>query len=446
MLTGILIFLSQERMRREDAISIFQAAVAAVQPAHLMRQHVQYSDGVLSVCEQSFTLTPGSTVWLFGAGKAAASMAQALEQVLSGMQIKGLVITKYAHALPLNHITLREAAHPVPDENGVKATAEMVSLLRSTGPDDIVLFLLSGGASALLADYPEGADLLQVQQVFSLLLKSGADIYEMNIVRKHLSAVKGGQLPLLTHTKAWCSLILSDVVGDDLSIIGSGPTVADPSTFGDAMAVLDKYALTSQLPPAIHAHLQQGCAGKIAETPKPGHADLVHVHNFLTGSNHIALEAAKEQAISLGYDTEILSSTATGQATVLAEKLVNTARSWQGKKPGCILMGGESTVTVKGDGLGGRNQQLALAAGILLKDVPGVLILSAGTDGTDGPTDAAGAFSDKELMQKAIENGLDAAAYLEQNDAWHFFEKTGGLIKTGPTQTNVMDIMLAIIS
>jgi len=163
MLTGILIFLSQERMRREDAISIFQAAVAAVQPAHLMHQHVQYSDGVLSVCEQSFTLTPGSTVWVFGAGKAAASMALALEQVLGGVQIKGLVITKYAHALPLTHITLREAAHPVPDENGVNATAEMASLLRSTGPDDIVLFLLSGGASALLADYPAGADLTQVQ-------------------------------------------------------------------------------------------------------------------------------------------------------------------------------------------------------------------------------------------------------------------------------------------
>ncbi|WP_044221070.1 glycerate kinase type-2 family protein [Chitinophaga pinensis] len=433
-------------MQREDAISIFQAAVAAVQPAHLMHQHVRCRDGVLSVCDQSFNITDGSTVWVFGAGKAAASMAQALEQILTGVQLKGLVITKYEHALPLKHIILKEAAHPVPDENGVKATAEMAALLRSTGPEDIVLFLLSGGASALLADYPAGADLAQVQQVFSLLLKSGADIYEMNIVRKHLSAVKGGQLPLLANTKAWCSLILSDVVGDDLSIIGSGPTVADPSTFGDAMAVLDKYALTSQLPPVIHAHLQQGCAGKIAETPKPGHADLAHVHNFLTGSNHIALEAAKKQAISLGYDTEILSSTATGQATDLAEKLVSAARSWPGKKPGCILMGGESTVTVKGDGLGGRNQQLALAAGILLENIPGILILSAGTDGTDGPTDAAGAFSDKELMQKAIEKELDADAYLYHNNAWHFFEKTGGLIKTGPTQTNVMDIMLAIIS
>ncbi|TWV99722.1 glycerate kinase [Chitinophaga pinensis] len=433
-------------MRREDAIAIFRAAVAAVQPAHLMHRHVHYRDGVLTVCDQSFTITPDSTVWVLGAGKASASMAQAIEQVLSGVQIKGLVITKYEHALPLKHIQLKEAAHPVPDENGVQATTAMLALLRNTRPDDIVLLLLSGGASALLADYPAGADLAQVQQVFSLLLKSGADIYEMNIVRKHLSAVKGGQLPLPANTKAWCSLILSDVVGDDLSVIGSGPTVADPSTFGDAMAILDKYALTSQLPPAIYAHLQQGCAGKLPETPKPGHPDLAHVHNFLIGSNHIALEAAKQHAESLGYDTRILSSTVTGEAEKLAEKLVNEARSREGKKPACILMGGESTVTVKGDGLGGRNQQLALAAGILIKDIPDILVLSAGTDGTDGPTDAAGAFSDKDMMQQAIEKGLDAAAYLKQNDAWHFFEKAGGLIKTGPTQTNVMDIMLAIIS
>jgi glycerate 2-kinase len=446
MPVSILIFFILGMMRRADAISIFNAAVSAVQPAHLMRQHVRLQKNVLTICNQSFTLRSECTVWVFGAGKAAASMAQALEQVLAGVSVKGMVITKYGHTLPLTHIHLEEAGHPLPDENSVRATRQMASLLHTVRQGDIVLFLLSGGASALLADYPPGTDLAQVQQVFSLLLKSGADIYEMNIVRKHLSAVKGGQLALLADTSTWCSLILSDVVGDDLSIIGSGPTVADPSTFADAVAVLSKYNLITKLPPAIYTHLQDGCAGHIAETPKPGHTGLAHVHNFLTGSNRIALAAAEHRAIALGYNTEVLTAMATGPAEELAAQLITTAGSRQEKRPLCLLMGGESTVTITGDGLGGRNQHLALAAGILLKDIPGITILSGGTDGTDGPTDAAGAFSDSDIMQLAADQGLDAVDYLQRNDAYHFFEKAGGLIKTGPTQTNVMDIMLAIIS
>ncbi len=431
---------------REDAISIFKAAVAAVQPSSLMRQHVHFSDGKLTVCDKTFALPAGRPVWVFGAGKAAAAMAQALESILPDVSLEGIVITKYEHALPLQHLQVVEAGHPLPDENGVKATAQMVSLLKAVQPGDLVLFLLSGGASALLADYPEGSNLVQVQQVFELLLKSGADIHEMNVVRKHLSAVKGGRLALLANTTSWCSLILSDVVGDDLSIIGSGPTVADPSTFADAVAILDKYNLTEKLPRGIHEHLQQGLTGNITETPKPGNLQLEAVHNFLIGSNGIALKAAKEHATNLGYATQILTSTATGEATTLAEQLVAAAKDWKGSRPTCLLMGGESTVMVTGKGLGGRNQQLALAAGILLSTQPGITILSAGTDGTDGPTDAAGAFTDYALMNSATGKGLDAAHYLRQHDAYHFFEKTGGLIKTGPTQTNVMDIMLAMIS
>ncbi|SHN01649.1 glycerate kinase [Chitinophaga sp. CF418] len=433
-------------MMREHAISIFSAAVDAVQPSHLMQQHVQLPDGTLTVCGKTFSLPAGRPVWVFGAGKAAAAMAQALEPILSPVPVQGIVITKYEHALPLQHIRVAEAGHPLPDESGVQATAQMIARLKAVQPGDVVLFLLSGGASALLADYPEGASLTQVQQVFELLLKSGADIHEMNVVRKHLSSVKGGQLALLANTHAWCSLILSDVVGDDLSIIGSGPTVPDPSTFSDAVAILDKYSLTAKLPAAIHDHLQRGCAGDIRETPKPGHQGLHAVNNFLIGSNAIALEAAKQKAIALGYSTQVLTSAATGQAASIAAELVAAARDWKGRRPACILMGGESTVTVTGHGLGGRNQHLALAAGQLLAAEPGITILSAGTDGTDGPTDAAGAVTDSELMLSAAAKGLDAAHYLEQHDAYHFFEKAGGLIKTGPTQTNVMDIMLAIIS
>ncbi|PWV45193.1 glycerate kinase [Chitinophaga sp. S165] len=431
---------------REDAISIFKAAVAAVQPSSLMQQHVHLREGKLTVCDKTFVLPAERPVWVFGAGKAAAAMAQALESILSDVDLQGIVITKYEHALPLQHIQVVEAGHPLPDENSVKATTQMVSLLKTVQPGDIVLFLLSGGASALLADYPEEASLTQVQQVFELLLKSGADIHEMNVVRKHLSAVKGGQLALLANTTSWCSLILSDVVGDDLSIIGSGPTVADPSTFADAVAILDKYNLTGKLPPGIHEHLQQGLAGTLTETPKPGNLQLEAVHNFLIGSNAIALKAAKEHATNLGYETQILTSTATGEATALAAELVAAAKDWKGSKPACLLMGGESTVTVTGKGLGGRNQHLALAAGILLNTRPDITILSAGTDGTDGPTDAAGAIADHALMISATAMGLDAAHYLRQHDAYHFFENTGGLIKTGPTQTNVMDIMLAMIS
>lgn len=433
-------------MIHEDAISIFKTAVAAVQPSSLMQQHVQLRDGILTVCDKTFVLPEGRPVWVFGAGKAAAAMAQALESILTNVAIQGIIITKYEHTLPLQHLQVAEAGHPLPDENGVQATAQMISQLKAVHPGDVVLFLLSGGASALLADYPEGASLTQVQQVFELLLKSGADIHEMNVVRKHLSAVKGGRLPLMANTTAWCSLILSDVVGDDLSIIGSGPTVADPSTFGDAVTILDRYDLTERLPAAIHEYLRQGIAGRITETPKPGHPGLEVVHNFLIGSNAIALKAAKEQATNLGYETQILTSTATGEATALAAQLVTAAKDWKGSRPACLLMGGESTVTVSGNGLGGRNQHLALAAGMLLATQPCITVLSAGTDGTDGPTDAAGAIADHALMLNAAVKELDAAHYLGQHDAYHFFEKAGGLIKTGPTQTNVMDIMLAMIS
>jgi len=431
--------------RREDAISIFNAAVKAVQPSWLMEQHIHLKDGVLQVCERSFILPSDRPIWVFGAGKAAAAMAVAIENILTGVPVRGLIITKYEHALPLQHIQLREAGHPLPDENGVLATQEMVAQLKSVQPGDVVLFLLSGGASALLADYPTDADLRQVQQVFELLLKSGADIHEMNVVRKHLSAVKGGQLARYADTNAWCSLILSDVIGDDLSIIGSGPTVADPSTFADAVVVLEKYDLINKLPVVIQTHLQKGLSGGIAETPKPGHQQLAHVHNFLIGSNHIALEAAQQQAIALGYTTQLLTSAATGPATDIATQLIATARQWEQEKPACLLMGGESTVAVTGGGLGGRNQHLVLAAGITLHDTQGITILSAGTDGSDGPTDAAGAVADYSTMQYAVQQGLHAADYLQQHDAYHFFEKAGGLIKTGPTQTNVMDIMLVLI-
>ncbi|GAA0538382.1 glycerate kinase type-2 family protein [Chitinophaga japonensis] len=428
------------------ADAIFRSAVAAVQPQHLIPKQVQVQPDGLLIAGRFFRLQPDSRVFVTGAGKASAAMAQALEARGIPWALQGLIITKYEHALPLQHIRVAEAGHPVPDHNGVEATRQMLQLLESVTAKDLVIFLLSGGASALLADYPPGSSLADVQALFDLLLKSGAGIHEMNTVRKHISAVKGGQLAARVYPAPLCSLILSDVVGDDLDVIGSGPTVPDRSTFADTMAVLEKYHLTQQVPASIQQHLQKGLQNLVPDTPKPGHTSFHHTFNCLVGTNSIALEAAARYAETQGYHTTLLSSTVTGNAHTLAQALAQQAIRWAGPRPACLLMGGESTVTVTGQGLGGRNQQLALAAGITIQPYPHITILSAGTDGTDGPTDAAGAVVDAGIMQQAADLGLDPVAYLENNDAYHFFATAGGLIKTGPTQTNVMDIMLALIS
>lgn len=424
-----------------DATTIFKAAVSAVQPATLIQQYIQPGADFITICGNTFPLPAGRPIWIFGAGKAAAAMAQALEHTLAAHTLQGMVITKHGHELPLAHITLATAGHPIPDEEGVTATRQITEMITGVQPDDLMIFLLSGGASALLADHPPGSTLAEVQTVFDLLLKSGADIHEMNTVRKHLSGVKGGQLALLTNTQSLCTLVLSDVVGDDLHVIGSGPTVPDPTTFADAMAVIDKYQLTEQLPLSIYLHLERGCAGNLQETPKPGHPRLEHTYTYLIGTNRIALDAAAVAARDLGYTTQVLSTTLTGNAEDIARRLVAQAKAYDGKRPACLLAGGESTVTVTGNGLGGRNQHLALAAGIALHGTPGITLLSAGTDGTDGPTAAAGAFVDADMMEK----WKNAPEYLARQDAYNFFQQAGGLLVTGPTQTNVMDIIVILI-
>jgi hydroxypyruvate reductase len=416
-----------------------------VQPQYLIPQQIKVQPEGLWIAGRSFHLHKNSRIFVTGAGKAAAAMAQALEACNIPFPIKGLVITKYDHALPLQHITVAEAGHPVPDDNGVQATRRMMELLDEVKPRDLVIFLLSGGASALLADHPPGSSLADVQTVFDLLLKSGAGIHEMNTVRKHISAIKGGQLALLIYPATLCALILSDVVGDDLDVIGSGPTVPDSTTFADTRAVLDRYGLIEKIPLSIQKHLLTGLSGHIPDTPKPGHTGFGHTYNYLIGSNNIALEAAAQYASAQGYHTTLLSSTVSGNAHTLAQALAQQAIRWAGPRPACLLMGGESTVNVTGAGLGGRNQQFALSAGITLEAHPHITILSAGTDGTDGPTDAAGAVVNATIMKQAAALGLNPLAYLENNDAYHFFEQAGGLIKTGPTQTNVMDVMMAII-
>jgi hydroxypyruvate reductase len=307
----------------------------------------------------------------------------------------------------------------------------------------MVIALISGGASALMVDCPPGVSLPELQQVFARLLACGADIAEMNIVRKHLSpGIKGGQLVRSAFPATLISFILSDVPGDRLDSIASGPTVPDTSTFKDAWEILKKYDLIQSLPLSIRDWLNNGVAGNIPDTPKPGDKIFDNSHNFLIGSNHIALQAAKAKSEELGYNTSILSESLTGEARFKAAEVVKLAQKYTGPRPACLLLGGETTVTIKGEGTGGRNQEFALAALVALKNASSVpVILAAGTDGTDGPTPAAGAVIDEETLKTALNPKL----YLEENNSYNFFLQAGGHIITGPTQTNVMDVVVVLI-
>jgi glycerate 2-kinase len=427
----------------QNAIEIFTHAVAAVKPSALIQKHLSRQADHLMICGNRIPLHAG--VFIIGAGKAAALMAQTVEEIVGDAITDGLVVTKYEHGLPLRKIKLIEAGHPVPDVNSLLATKEMMKLVHDLTPQDVVIFLLSGGASSLLADCPEGAHLIEVQEVFDLLLKSGAEIHEMNKVRKHISHIKGGQLAKAIYPARLYALILSDVIGDDLDIIGSGPTAPDSSTFADAVAVLNKYQITDKLPAAVYQYLLEGFEGKIAETPKEGDACFVNTHNNIIGSNRIALLAAAEKARALGYDTHIITNTLKGEASVVGQTLAEEAMSWSGQRPACLLYGGESTVTIKGKGKGGRNMELALSAGSRCHSQPNITILAAGTDGTDGPTDAAGAVVNTDIMERAMALHGSPTSYIDNNDSYSYFMETDALLKTGPTQTNVMDIVITLI-
>jgi glycerate-2-kinase len=379
-------------------------------------------------------------------------MAVETEKIFGEYIRDGLVTTKYGHALTTRKIRIKEAAHPVPDENCIMAVAETRQLLNKVTPDDLIICLISGGASALWCDVPAGASLREIQTMFEELIKSGAAIGEINTVRKHLSCIKGGQLIRYCGGAKIISLIISDVPGDDLTVIASGPTVADASTFGDAYAVLLKYNLLSRLPQSISGHIEKGIQGMIEETPKPGDLLFKNTVNKIIGNNKIALLAAAGSAEALGYHTLIIPQLITGDAEEEAKKLITLAANYEGEKPVCILQGGETTVNVTGKGKGGRNQHFVLAALNELQKLQNenssdeITILSGGTDGTDGPTDATGAVADRDTVNKAAQKNLSIQQYLNNHDAYHFFETTtGSLLITGPTQTNVMDIMMAIV-
>jgi hydroxypyruvate reductase len=377
------------------------------------------------------------------------AMASALHGSLGEWLEGGLVITKYDHrdpSLDTGPVAVVEAGHPLPDEAGVAGAHRMAELLGQATSRDLVLAVISGGASALLTLPARGVTLADLEETTGLLLRSGANIVELNTVRKHLSQIKGGGLARLAGNAPMVSLILSDVVGDPLDVIGSGPTVADRSTFAEAWAVLERYALVEEVPDTVRERLMAGLQGKVPDTLKPGDPVFERVHNIVVGNNRLAAEAAVREARKCGLNALLLTTFVEGEArevarvvAALAKELVTHDRPVA--RPACLVWGGETTVTVHGKGKGGRNQELALAAALALGGVSGVVLVALGTDGTDGPTDAAGAVSGGETVAHARSLGLDPVASLRDNDSYPFFDALDDLIRTGPTGTNVNDLL-----
>ncbi|MCC7496787.1 MAG: glycerate kinase [Bryobacterales bacterium] len=436
--------------QHRHALRIFRTALKAADPVEAVRRSLRLHGNTLMVGARRYYLGSFERILVVGAGKAGATMASAVEHVLGRRITAGLINTKYQHTARLRRIELNECGHPVPDENGVAGARRIAELARGAGPHDLVLCLISGGASALMPLPAGPITLEEKQQVTRLLLRSGANIHEINAVRKHLSAIKGGQLARLAAPATVVALMLSDVIGDDLDVIGSGPTAPDASTFQRARSILAKYALMDQAPAAVIERLRAGEAGLIPETPKAGEALFHRVQNVVVGSNRLAVNAAALQARQLGYRPLVLSTLVEGETREIARMHAAIAREVKlsgrpVKPPACILSGGETTVTVKGDGKGGRNQEFALAAAIELAGVDAVTVLSAGTDGTDGPTDAAGAIADGETLARARKLDLEAVRHLAENNAYPFFDALGDLVCTGPTGTNVMDVMLVLV-
>lgn len=381
-----------------------------------------------------------------GFGKAASAMAAATEEQFRDSIGRGIIIIPHGYCPAtdqLHKIRVYKGGHPVPDENGLAGTAELVQLLKGRDEHTLIVCLISGGGSALLVSPYDGISLSEKRQVTTLLLNAGADIDELNTVRKHLSSVKGGRLAKIAYPARLISLLLSDVVGDKLDIIASGPTVPDDSTFKDAIQVIEKYGLAASVPAPVMEFLANGVKGLVPETPKKGDTIFNRVDNIIVASNRIALEAARAEAEKLGYPAEILTSELTGEAREAGKWLAQRAMSM--KRSVCLIGGGETTVTVTGSGTGGRNLELALAFALEIQDAPGITLLSAGTDGKDGSADAAGAFVDGGTVAGARAKGLNAEEYLANNDSYAFFKQVGGLLITGPTGTNVMDIQVIIV-
>jgi glycerate 2-kinase len=418
---------------RDAARSILDSALAAGDVAPLVRRHLQSAHHL----ERAY-----ARVRVLGCGKASAVMAAAAEEIVGDRIADGFVVVKDGCAVPVQRVQIAEAGHPVPDARGLAASARLLELARSAGEKDLVLFLVSGGGSALTPAPAPPITLAEKQEVTRLLLASGATIGELNAVRKHLSLFKGGQLARVAWPAAVLTLALSDVIGDALDVIGSGPTAPDPTTFEDACEVLARRGLRGRVPVSVARRLEAGRRGELEETPKPGAPLFDRVTNIVIGNNSLIADAAVAAASRLGYRPHLATRELQGEARAVARDLVARARRLE--PPACLIAGGETTVTVKGSGRGGRCQEFALAAALELQPADRMTILAAGTDGTDGPTDAAGAIVDAESLRRGAAAGADARQALENNDAYRFLAASGDLIVSGATRTNLLDLYVVL--
>ena len=435
---------------RRRAVQILGAGVAAADPASAVHRAVRLEGLHLIVDGESYDLPAVRRVFVVGAGKGSARMAAALEAILGDHITAGAVTTKYGYVEPLRRIALVEAGHPLPDAAGLQGARRIADIAGGAAADDLVVVLLSGGGSALLPMPAQGITLEEKIATTGLLLRSGATINEVNAVRKHLSGIKGGQLARLAAPARVVTLILSDVLGNALDAIASGPTVPDPTTFADALAIIDRFGLRAKLPAPVRRHLEQGMAGEVPETPKSGDAIFAGTQTVVVGDIHLAAGAAVERAEALGYQARLCETDAQGEAREVGARfgaMVREARLTDAPAAVgvCLVMGGETTVTVRGTGSGGRNQELALGAASAIAGLPQTLVAAFGTDGTDGPTNAAGAVADGTTLARARARGLDPAAAFENNDTYPFFEALDDLIISGPTNTNVNDLWLGLI-
>ena len=434
---------------RKGAQEIWEAALQAANPLSCIRNALKVSGSVLSVGGKELRIE-GKLI-VIGTGKAASRMAQVVEETLGDRITAGLVVTKYEHGLPIKRIRQVEAGHPLPDANGVAAVREMLELLRGLKPQDIVLCLISGGGSALWPAPAEGITLEQKQEVTSLLLRAGATILELNAVRKHLSSVKGGQLAASAAPARIVSLIMSDVIGDPLDFIASGPTAPDTTSFSEALSIIQKYGVA--VPAAVRERLEAGARGQIPDTPKAGDPVFRNVDNQIIANNQLLVDAAARKAQALGFRTLILGTEFEGEAREVAGSFAAVAREIGRSgnpvaSPACVLAAGETTVTVRGQGVGGRNQEMALAWAMAMsaRAAPApCCFASVASDGTDGPTDAAGGLVDPLSCSRAVGLGLLPRQFLQNNDAYNFLKATGDLIVTGPTQTNLMDLQILLV-
>ncbi len=434
---------------RRDAARILEAALRAVDAREAVLRCLRMEGKELWVGERAYSLSYDRIV-VVGFGKAAAAMAQAVEEVLRDRISEGIVVTKEGYGLPLRRLEIVEAGHPLPDPRGEVAARRILDLVRTAGERDLLLCLISGGGSALLPVPAPGLTLEDKVRTTNLLLRSGATIGEINTVRKHLSAIKGGWLAKVAFPATVVALVLSDVLGDRLDAIASGPLTPDPTTYRDAVQVLERYGLWEEVPEAVRRHLERGLAGAVPETPKPGDPVFERVHAVVVSSLAQAAEAAVMQAQALGYHSSILTTYLEGEARevgrVVAALAMEERRTGRPLPlPACLVLGGETTVTVRGRGKGGRNQELALGAAVALEGIGGVLVVSFATDGTDGPTDAAGGVADGTTAARARAMGYDPRRCLAENDAYPCLDAVGDLVRTDPTGTNVNDLVLVLV-